>query len=417
VLSTILGTFKSFFGRAFWFGNFLPVLIVAAIHALILATAFPATLDLPSLERLTVGQATERTGLVFAMLVLAAYVAIPFVSFFNGVLDGSLLPRWIYDKLRRDRFQSWRKATGEYRDEQAAANLAEETAEECRRKLSVARAAGGKIGAVTNQRSIVKAEAAVAAVRPKASATVAPDRAALTASCDVLVVALTLNTTDPNAAGPEHAWAERLDAMHYEFDRLLSEWVKQSSHDFEALIRRRSSLDLQDWQATRLGDVRREVERYAADAYAVDFKWIWPRLAIVLPNTGQDADTGAALRLTTAVSQRDFAVLLLILAYTIPMVWLPLLAATGGSLWVLLLIGWLFPLLSIVLYELVIRSEIAFGEVVATVIDEHRLALLEKLHLARPRTLAAEKKLWRRLVRAGAPGNFEDLEYKPETTS
>src|SRR5689334_21617805 len=100
MLNQILTTFQSFFSRSFWLGSFLPVAICGAFHLLVAKTVFP---DLPSLDALTGASAyTAKVAVILVALVIAAYALSPLSPIIRGLLDGSLLPSWMHDALRRE---------------------------------------------------------------------------------------------------------------------------------------------------------------------------------------------------------------------------------------------------------------------------------------------------------------------------
>jgi hypothetical protein len=165
---------------------------------------------------------------------------------------------------------------------------------------------------------------------------------------------------------------------------------------------------------TRVGDARLLAERYSEDTYRVDFNYLWPRIQLLLPK----ADEGFFQRLQDAQSQVEFSVLALVLALTVPFVWLPVLLFISTTPWLFLVIGLLSPFALLFFYELVVQSQSVFGEVVRVAIDKYRLSVLtEVMRQPMPATLAAERALWARLRQASEPGNEADLSYMHKTTA
>src|SRR5438876_6403854 len=95
MFNQILAVFQGFFSRAFWFGNFLPVVIAVAAHVLIAALQFPETI---SPIKWVSGSTAENAALFsvsFASLVVLAYSVAPLIPLFQGILDGKLLWGWL----------------------------------------------------------------------------------------------------------------------------------------------------------------------------------------------------------------------------------------------------------------------------------------------------------------------------------
>jgi hypothetical protein len=101
-ITQIYTAFRGFFSQSFWYAIFVPVALFASIHALI-ATQFGWSLDLNDLFSDT-GKYSKALIVVVAALALAGYVVQSFVPLARGLLDGSLLPGWLHDWLRRDRY-------------------------------------------------------------------------------------------------------------------------------------------------------------------------------------------------------------------------------------------------------------------------------------------------------------------------
>lgn len=408
-VTTILDAFNGFFSRAFWFGSFLPVAVVAFAHASLAAIAFPAAVPLRDWIAASFGDQASSFAVVFAALVVVAYVLNPLIPLFRGLLDGSLLPSWAHTLLRQDRVSKWRKAKGDLRTAmriQAAFALlnTQQVA-----LLQQKRATGDGPGKITDPNAILAAEAAIRKVKGQAWFSRLPDLAVVQGAVARLATALEKNATQIKGGAPKNGHlALRLDEAHRALLDLLVEAEDESRHQFQTLATRLATWDLHGFQATRIGDARRVSERYSTDTYHVDFDYLWPRLQLAM----EGEETGLGQRLTNARSQIDFAILALVLFITIPVAWLPLLVCTGTGPLLFLAVGLITPLATSFFYELVVRSQFAFGELVNTAIDRYRFELLTLLHQPLPATLSAERELWRRLSATSEPGNAADLTYK-----
>lgn len=406
MLQTIITTFSSYFSRSFWFGSFLPILIVAFLHGLLVAAVFRPnwlTLDIV----LTLGaEEAGKASLVFGLMVVMGYMLTPFIPLFIRVLDGSLLPKWLYDKLRKEREEDWRNSTDALSKELEGFSDIQMQDEKLRQELDEKRAAGASKG-ITDILKIEKAAEALQELTPSRWKRLSDNAEDFERAADAIKAALEANSTEVQGDANE-AWAKKLDKIDGDFRELLTRRLDEGRQRFDAQVRRSPEFDLKGWEATRLGDARRAMERYPENMYGARYEWLWPRLALALPAQ----DTGLTLRIQDANAQLNFSLLLIVLFQTIALVWLPLIFLTGEKIWLALLLGWLAPLANLALYELVVQSQIAFGGVAATAIDSHQFTLLTTLHQPLPATLSAERALWNDLSRAELPNLGIDLIYK-----
>jgi hypothetical protein len=347
---------------------------------------------------------SEVTGSAVAtllVLIIVAYATAPLLPLFRGLLDGSLLPARLHHRLRRDRFRAWRKATGELQKtaEQltAARKQAATWQKSLQETLNTATAIDGKIEA---------AEAAIEACEPAFfPPRIVDDEAMLRHGVEMLEAAF--DKTVPAKRAPNAHRSSRLDAAYARLEGLLDAWAGEYQSQYDALAARSDNLDLQTWEATRLGDARRKLERYSENAYGAEFDWLWPRLSPIIAEKNEKL----AANLAETTTQLDFSTLLIFLVQSIPLAWLPILMVAHGDPWLILLIGVLWPLATGGIYEVVVRSQMALGRVVAAAIDRYRLDVLAALGQVRPQTLEGERRLWTSLARIGTPGHRVVLVY------
>jgi hypothetical protein len=158
-----------------------------------------------------------------------------------------------------------------------------------------------------------------------------------------------------------------------------------------------------DPQPTRLGNIRSVTEKYSEVAYGVHFRYLWPRLQLVLLK-----DEKFAAVVDLASSKLDFAVLMLTLTLLFNLFWIPVLAALGDDPFLFLTLGVLGPFAVRFFYLLLEESQKSFAEVVQAAIDGFRVELLAALHLPRPRSLFAERELWSVLAQMHNPATATD---------
>jgi hypothetical protein len=414
MLSQYLTTFQGFFTRAFWFGSFLPVALFAFLHLVIAWVAF-GNEAVPLQKWLTLDP-TKLTlfPTIFAGLVVVSYALSPMLPLFRELLDGSALPDWLHEPLRRER----KREAPPIRDKVEAA---ERLLNHCRdiRETLVARVAKARAdgvanapGALPNRPQIHAALGAADRLRHKLEHDQPLTSADVSDAVDELIAALEANDSSLPASAPNAQLSADLSKAGEAIFRLVANCEREAAHLEFALRTRHSRIAFDNPQATQMADARFLTESYCLNVYNVDFSYIWPRLQLVLPEQGSQGQVGSYNdRLVAARSQVDFAVLSLALSLTIPLLWLPLLAWDGTSMPLFLGIGVGAPLLAAFFYQLAVESQFEFGEVIKTAIDKYRFAVLKDLQQPLPPTLVAERELWHNLRVAEQTPKQTDLFY------
>lgn len=410
--TTLIEGFKGFFSRSFWFGSFLPVALIAAAHGAMASLVL--RLDSAAFIKQTIGASPGNAVLLFVGLVVLGYALGPITPLFNGLLGGVLLPGWLHDRLRRERARLWRIQAGDLRKAQDDYAAAVDPSFMGRLQAADAapKPARSAAGDEVIRAAIVEVEASIAGLIRDAAGDWIRNPDKLDPTVVTLATALAGNIAELDAAEPAGKWLDRADKAWTTISRLHREATNESRHRLESIGRRMPNLNLQDLQATRLGDARYTRERYVRDTYGVSFGFLWPRIRMVIADGEQDDGKGLPRSVADTGAMVDFAVLLLVLSLTIPAFWLPLIALWGKSVWIFLALGLLTPFAIKALYELLIRSEMAFGDIVETAIDRHRLAVFPMLAMPLPATLSAERDLWSRLEKASWSGGNVELVYK-----
>lgn len=425
--ASLLDGFKGFFSRTFWFGSFLPVAIVAAAH-LGLACWL---LGRPTAEQIgtIIGTDPGMAVLLLAGLIILAYALAPITPMFNGLFDGSLLPGWLHDRLRRDRAGEWREQVALYRSAQIAYASAADPGFVDELRAAVNGPATSPVPDTKVVRAAIEeAEALLKAIEESAdqswNKSLEPSRpidmTRLAAARSRLMAASFADVAmldPPGTAGP---WRNRAGAALRKIFALRREAIAEARHKLNAIARRMPNLDAHDWQATRLGDARYARDRYVRDTYGVSFDFLWPKLRLAIGDGEADDSKGVPKSVADAAALVDFAALLLTLCITVPLVWLPILLlsdkpaiAVGQPVAAFLAIGLAAPLFIAACYELLVRSEMAFGSVVQTMVDRYHLAVFPLLSLPVPATLSAERELWSRIEQSSWSGANVELVYKP----
>jgi len=400
VFNTLVTTFQAFFSRSFWFGSFLPVATFVGINLVMTSLAFPEKFPLSSwaedLDKLSYFPT------VMAALIVLAYVLRPFVPLLRGMLDGSFLPEWLHDQLRLPRLQEAEAIRSEVKTAWNLRAYYQEDRALIVSRLASARVVGLGTGQAANLNAIMAAEQSVDELQRLLRSDTLPDAARVENTAQILANALSANAAKLEATHADAANARRLHAAHASMLKFLRDAQVESAYLHTIISARHSQLKLVSPEATRVGDARALAERYPLAVYNAEFDYLWPRLHLVI---GDDKTDRFAARISDAESQIDFAVLSLGLCFSL-FAWLPVLAVQQ-RLVAFLGFATALPIVVRFLYELVVQSQFAFGEVVMTAIDKYRHAVLTELNLRTPPSLAAEQALWRRL--SSAEGS--DLPY------
>jgi hypothetical protein len=424
----LLDTFKGFFSRAFWFSRFLPVLLIAAAHATLASRVYgwqpfgagtgEAKGGVAALIAKVLPENSGEAMLTFAALVVLAYALGPAIPLIGSILDGSLLPAWLHNRLRKDRRTGWVETTKAQDNASGHHTRMEEALETWKEALIAARKLGAKTKTISDQAAIESAEKAVAALTGQLE----PDPDEMDKAGRLLKTALSANSAElrHNPASDDPAnpskeisvWSLRLSEAQGRFRGLLKRLLNEAAHQQRAASARLGAADPSDLQPTRFGDVRFALDRYVKHAYGAPLNYLWPRVRMSIPaDTSAESNTAAKV-VGDSTAQSDFAVALFALWWTVPLLWLPLaVAAEPPDPVVAGVLGLAAPIIGWGLYELAVQAEIATGNAIATALDQHRRGALVALGLDPPRTLSGERELWRKLDLSGEPNNGVELVY------
>jgi hypothetical protein len=434
----VIGAFNSvytalqgFLSRTFWFAAFLPVALFAVIHLVIATlalgpiTIFGTTVSLSG--NLDAAQFATSGVVIVLGLVVIAYAIMPLMPRFRGLLDGTLLPVEVHDWLR-----GMRRAEANMLEKTIDKRLQDLNAlntmlEEYRPRNSPFRIAYGSaegIATLPDSKVIESADASLKAAKT------AIDKRQLMATAvqrakDDTLAALARNNPDhqalarliaPDKLDPAAAeLCKKTDKLASQFVDVLSDSCREAFYAHEIVKERvRIAAALQNPRATLVGDARYVVESYASDVYRAEFDFLWPRLLVAIK--AEKADDPILTSIENARAQSDFAVLSFVLMLTVPAIWLPTLLARGGPAWLFLAIGAATPMLLTFFYELVFENQLAFGDVVKSTIDRHRLLVFKMLGLPLPTSRSGERLLWEQVRRAEEDGRTTDLVYLPPKT-
>ena len=407
--STLLQSFGGFFSRSFWFSRFLPVVLIALAHELLgrwlVGWRFEAGIG---------GILKENMGntlLTIAALIVFAYALSPLIPLIGTMLDGSILPEWLHNRLREVRRDVWVKSKRSPNSAYGIHIKLSDKRTEWKDSLRTAAETGIRGGTAADETTVAAASAEIAKFETIPRLRIAKVVDALDKAGAALCSALKSNSLNLK----DVPLANQVNELNERFRGLIDELVNEAAHQLRAAESRLGVTDEEDFQPTRFGDARQLLQRYAKKTYEVPLHYIWPRVRLAILSGEEDTGTGTPRAVADGVAQVEFAIFLFALWWTIPLVWLPLIVARHGSIapetaiWGFLAIGLAAPLVGKVLYELAVQAEIVAGRAIATALDRYRRDALKELGFDLPVTLSAERKLWVKLYRSSEPGI--DLTY------
>jgi len=411
MFNTVITQIQGFLSKSFWFVSFLPVMFVAVLHLLLVVL----TSNDPGLPPRLLALANDlvRLPLIVVGIVVVAYVLTPLVPLIRGILDASLLPLPIHDWLHKEHTVKVREISGKI---DAAMDLFNDYGELNAKIQDVwkARNQGVSLNDAPDQNSITAADLAIGKIRkPVENVTIPPIKDANDAF-EATLSGLRANSAElklgktPNQQQKDAYFrSQKIAALQKELMQLLELTETEAKHRWDNLADRHTMLALTNPQATRIADARLSVESYSFDVYNIDFDYLWPRLLACF-KTGD----GVSERVEALQDQVNFAVLLLALSLTVPLVWIPILVLTGHSIVLYLSVAALSTISIKLLYEFVAQAHVAFAAVVRTAIDFYRHDVLTKLKQPIPATLSGERMIWRALRTAAQSSAASDLSYR-----
>jgi len=403
--NTAIEALSGFFSKLFWFGTFLPVAVFAALHFGLAALTFPAARALVPAEI-----SAETWSRVILGLVVLAFALSPLHPLLQGLLDGSLLPGRLREWLVRRRWRNETRQRAVLDAARTAFGRIRSAGSEGHAQLAAAFEQGMTLATAADDASIGAAQTALAAARRPLEKGDLPDAETLRAATAAVVAALEANRPDPGGVpAPDVARARAAVELSEGAENLLTTAEAEAEGRYEAAeLSRRAIPEDRAVMATRMGEARAAAERYAFDAYGVEFGFLWPRLLVQIPRQ----DSPIADGINTARASLNFTVMSLVLSLTL-LAWLPILGAYGDSVPLLLLVALGGPLLAWFCWRLAIESQFGMGDAIKVAIDRHRFDVLKELRQPLPASRSAERQLWARLGLAETDHRVAELPYMP----
>lgn len=146
-----------------------------------------------------------------------------------------------------------------------------------------------------------------------------------------------------------------------------------------------------DLAPTRLGNLLKSAETYAADRYGADAVRVWPRLYPLLPEAMSNSMAAAR------TSMEFLLTVSLLSALYVPLACLYMIAAGAPLLWILFSLG-VASLISFATYFVSFGPTISYGEQLRAAFDLYRLELFKQMRVKMPKNLAEERQAWVDLI-------------------
>lgn len=398
MFNQLITTFQGFFSRAYWFGSFLPVAVVAGLHLLLLELAFPATANVMQFLEKGFADTASTFTLFFVALVILAYALTPITPLVRGWLDGRLMQDWLHDHLRKERIT---KRLGAH---EALKQLWETYARFAslssvdNTTLPDAAAQGDKDPVKSDQSTVATARASLETIEQEVARKLLPNLKNAQKAFEDMKHALETNSSRGDTPA-----AKTLDALHRRLITLLDEATEEAQYRYDRADARTPSAVL---RPTRIGDTRQATEAYCETVYKVDFDYLWPRIQMLVLAKTDDFAT----RLGDAEARLNFAVLTLALMASVPLVWFPVILSFQLSLWLFLGVAVVSPILMLFLREMVVQSQNMLGSLVRVAVDKYRLRVLTEIaHQPMPNTLEEERRLWEALMAVQTKQDAKDF--------
>jgi hypothetical protein len=163
---------------------------------------------------------------------------------------------------------------------------------------------------------------------------------------------------------------------------------------------------------TKMGNVAKTVQGYAARRYNFNFVLFWSRL-----QSSAQADKDFGPRLESTKTQLDFLVACTFLTFIWTGIWAIWLITSGGSPLLFLGVSLVGPIVAWMWYRVAIAQYRTFADVLRSSIDLFRFTLLQQLNLSLPDGVLQERELWQDLDALHGMYEIRDMRYSHQKSS
>jgi hypothetical protein len=417
MLSSIIDKMGALLSRSFILANFFPFLIFAVVNIGTAWIALPETRE--AIEKLWKMPAAEQAvayAAAFIAMAIVAYVVSPLTVVVHRTLEGELfVPRCLRRIMEREQRAEANRLRDAVEDANDLDNKISDAVSAMQKKLTDARRKSNDLNTfdanAQNQIETAETNADTAIERARSrGSTHGETIAALEAAVTATVTALEHNRSRVPDGAPDHE--KQLAAKLRGAQGKLTPLLRQAGDDARQVLvqaqnARRGRFALKVIRPTRIANVRAAAESYSADAYGIEFDYLWPRLRLALQKNEK-----TSYALDTAKAQVDFSVLMVLLCFLFTAAWVVILTFVGHSPLTLIVIGIAGQWAILLFFRVVEESVKQLGELVGAMVDLNRFDLLRQLDIDLPGTLTAERALWRRLQGSSSALGVVDIAYR-----
>jgi hypothetical protein len=404
MLTTVLDRLTTLTSKYFLLGAFVPVLVFGFLNGVLLYLEFGWFRAWAEPQISVAARAFDGITTLVGLAVVA-YVLWSLSGFLRQVLEGQHLRRGsrLAGFLRGAQLGRLRAARAEYQQARDAAAGIAGAKPRWVDQLVDAAIRGSEQHAGHNNytgKAGTAAADALDALRQRRERAETPEPREVETAVAELENVLEANDIDT----PPAALERDRDELYVLLDYAEDEWAAREAALADRLQARFGAGAV---AATAFGNVAESMQSYTLSRYRLNLPTFWSRLQPLLQ---KHEEFYAGLQ--DAKVQVDFLVSCVFLSALTTVFWVIALPLWGNSVWRLLAVLVLGPLVTWGFYRAATENYVAFGELVRTSVDLYRFDLLDALHLTRPRSLRDERVLWNAMQRVASSGQpWVDLGY------
>jgi hypothetical protein len=387
MLSALLDRLGALLSKYFIIGSFMPMMIFAFLNGTLLyvnSDRFRGFVS-PQLSGVAAGFVTAT---LLIGLAVTAYALSSVALFLREVLEGKhvtdLLPGGLFQRVQRSRRDEIARTYEMARD---VATKIGKLRPEWRDKLKQKADEGAKQhqGQMTYDPKTDKAAEALNKVRKQYTSGDKISFNDLNAAVDTIAGALA-----ENDGGLEPLESDYFGLLVM-IDNADDAWTAEAVRCFNE---KQFYFGMGDVAPTTMGNIALSMESYTYSRYGFSLDAFWSRLQPVL-----QAKKDFYSSLLDAKTQLDFLVACCWLGGITTVVWVVLLLLKGHVIFLFLVVAAGGPLLTRLFYWLAVKNYLVFADLVRTSVDLYRFGLLQSLHIAVPRGVREERRIWKSLER------------------
>jgi hypothetical protein len=402
LFGSFLDKLDSWVGRSFIVGSYIPFLIFGVANVLMAQFFYPDQLQtLIKRVQVTAFGPLDATFAFLAICAILAFITGPLVAGMTNLLRGKYLPnqskpkQWLLSEQSKFSNALKDKVDDTGRDSVRI----NEKADEFRKRVNRARAAGSTLGTADDKGDLIgQAETALDGLWRKRSAgeglAIADIDAAITQveralrkNCEAerLLVRGELSTEG------ERRNARRLRAAYLKTIELIKYAKSHAEIEYTlALNRKQIEFSRSEIFATQFGNRYAALMSYFDERFNIDLDFLLPVLQTVVQDDKSAADT-----LVRGQQQIEFAIRMYLFVLVFTAAWLPLASLRPGAWLAVPIIGTLGLIFARWALAIVHASFTSFSDAVRAVCILKRFNVLQALRAPLPKDWEEEKSLWR----------------------